>query len=103
MKIQTGDKVKVITGKDKGKEGTVVRVHIKAGSVVVEGVNMTTRHLKATKEREGGIIKLEKPINVSNVMLIDGGKANRIGYKIVDGKKYRVAKKSGEVIKGKKK
>ncbi len=101
MKIRTGDKVKVIAGKDKGKEGVVARVNIKYGTVTVEGVNMTTRHIKATREREGGIVKLEKPINVSNVMLIDGDKATRVGFKLVDGKKHRVAKKSGEVVKAK--
>lgn len=99
MKIRTGDKVKVISGKDKGKEGSVTKVLLDSDKIVVEGVNIVTRHIKASQQREGGIIKLEKPIHVSNVMLLEGDKTTRVGYKIVDGKKHRVAKKSGEVIK----
>lgn len=103
MKIRTGDKVKVIAGKDKGKEGEVSRVITKENKVVVSGINIITRHIKATAKKEGGIIKIEKPVHVSNVMLVEGDKVSRIGYKIVDGKKYRLNKKSGEVIKAKKK
>jgi large subunit ribosomal protein L24 len=99
MKIRTGDKVKVISGKSKGKEGLVSRVFTKNEMVLVDGANIATKHIKATKQKAGGMVKLERPIHISNVMLIEGDKVSRIGYKIVDGKKYRLAKKSGEVIK----
>ncbi len=99
MKIRTGDKVKVISGKGRGKEGLVSRVFTKTDKVLVDGINIATKHVKATKQKAGGIIKLEKPIHVSNVMLIAGDKVSRVGYKIVDGKKYRLAKKSGEIVK----
>lgn len=101
MKIRTGDKVRVISGKDKGKEGSVSRILIEDRKVVVEGVNIVTRHIKASPQREGGIVKLEKPIDISNVMLLDNDKPSRVGYKIVDGKKYRMVKKTGEIIKNK--
>lgn len=100
MKIHTGDKVQVITGKDKGKQGTVSRVYVKKGKVLIEGINQITRHIRRTAQNEGGQIKLSKPVDVSNVRLIDpkSDQPTRVGYKIVDGKKYRVAKKSGEIV-----
>ena len=99
MKIKTGDTVKVIAGKDKDKEGKVLSVDKKAGRVVVEGVNMVTKHAKpSASNQQGGIINKEAPIDASNVMYVQNGKATRIGYKVEDGKKVRVAKKTGEVI-----
>ena len=99
MKIKTGDTVKVIAGKDKDKEGKVLSVDKKTGRVVVEGVNMVTKHAKPSAyNQQGGIINKEAPIDASNVMYVQNGKATRIGYKVEDGKKVRVAKKTGEVI-----
>lgn len=101
MKIQKDDKVKIITGKDKGKIGKVLKVYAEKNAVLVEGINMVKRHIKpGVADKEGGIISMEKPINVSNVMYVDGKKDNptRLGYKIVDGKKYRFSKKSKDVI-----
>ena len=100
MKIKKGDKVKVISGKDLGKEAEVTKVLIDRDMIVVNDVNIVTRHVKGNSQREGGLIKINKPIHVSNVMLIDpkSKKITRVGYKIVDGKKYRFAKSSGELI-----
>ena len=99
MKIKTGDTVKVIAGKDKDKEGKVLSVDKKTGRVVVEGVNMVTKHAKpSAANQQGGIVNKEAPIDASNVMYVQNGKATRIGYKVEDGKKVRVAKKTGEVI-----
>ena len=99
MKIKTGDTVKVIAGKDKDKDGKVLSVDKKTGRVVVEGVNMVTKHAKpSASNQQGGIINKEAPIDASNVMYVQNGKATRIGYKVEDGKKVRVAKKTGEVI-----
>ncbi len=101
MKIHKGDKVKVIAGKDKGAEGIVEKVYLKSGKIVVEGINQVTKHVKPKGNDAGEIVQQTKPIDVSNVMLIDpkSGKTTRVGYKIIDGKKYRFAKVSGEVIK----
>lgn len=101
MKIKKGDKVIVITGKDKGKTGEVTKAMPKENKVIVSGVNMVKRHQKPTQENVGGIVSKEAPIHVSNVAIVDpkSGKASRIGTKILDdGRKVRVAKKSGEVI-----
>ncbi|ATD31349.1 50S ribosomal protein L24 [Macrococcoides bohemicum] len=102
MHIKKGDKVIVITGKDKGKTGTVIEALPKKDRVVVEGVNIVKKHQKPTQMNpEGGIVEFEAAIHVSNVMLIDPktNKPTRVGTKIEDGKKVRVAKKSGEIIK----
>ncbi|MBO4520645.1 MAG: 50S ribosomal protein L24 [Alphaproteobacteria bacterium] len=100
MKIRKGDQVIVTTGRDKGKQGEVLRAMPKDNKVVVQGVNMVKRHTRPSQTNAGGIISKEAPIDVSNVALIDPetGKATRIGFKIVDGEKVRVAKKSGKVI-----
>jgi len=100
MKIRKGDQVVVTTGRDKGKQGEVLRAMPKDNKVVVQGVNMVKRHTRPSQTNAGGIISKEAPIDVSNVALIDPetGKATRIGYKVVDGEKVRVAKKSGKVI-----
>ena len=99
MKIKTGDTVKVIAGKDKDKEGKVIAVNKKDGRVLVEGVNMLTKHTKpSAANQNGGIVHQEGYIDASNVMYLHNGKATRIGFKVEDGKKVRVAKSTGEVI-----
>ena len=99
LKIKKGDTVKVIAGKDSGKEGKVVSVDVKGGKVVVEGINMITKHAKPSQANpNGGIVQKEAAIDISNVMLVVNGKATRVGFEIKDGKKVRVAKATGEVI-----
>ena len=102
MKIKKDDIVKVIAGKDKGKTGKVLRTIPKKDLVVVEKVNIVTKHIKPRgPQNPGGIEKMEAPIHVSNVMYFGSasGKATRIGYKFEDGKKVRYAKSSGKNIK----
>ena len=101
MKIQTKDTVKIIAGKDKGKEGVVEKVFNDAGRIVVHGVNIAKRHIKPGKvSKEGGIISIEKSVDVSNVMVIcpKCKKPARIGLKIVDGKKHRICKSCGNAL-----
>ena len=99
LKIKEGDTVRVIAGKDKDKEGKVLAVNAKKGTVVVEGVNMIKRHLKPGKEtQEGGIISQEGPIHISNVMYVQNGKPTRVGFQVVDGKKVRYAKSNNQAI-----
>ena len=99
MKIKKGDMVKVIAGKDKDKEGKVMAVNHDKNTVIVEGVNMVTKHTKANAENQsGGIVKQEGPIDASNVMYIHKGKATRVGFKMDGDKKVRFAKSTGEVI-----
>lgn len=101
MHVKKGDKVKVITGKDKGKTGVVLAAFPKKNRVIVEGVNIIKKHSKPSQENpQGGIISKEAPIHVSNVMPIDPktGEPTRVGYKVIDGKKVRIAKKSGAVL-----
>lgn len=99
MKIKKGDTVKVITGKDNGKEGKVVSVDRKSGRVLVEGINMVTKHAKpSAANQNGGIIQKEAPIDISNVMYVHEGKATRVGFKMENGKKVRFAKSTGKVI-----
>ena len=99
MKIKKGDMVKVIAGKDKDKEGKVVAVNHKDNTVVVEGVNMLTKHTKpSAANQNGGIIHQEGPIDASNVMFLHKGKATRVGFKMDGDKKVRFAKSTGEVI-----
>ena len=99
MKLKTGDKVVVIAGKDKGKEGKILHVDRKNNRVIVEGVNMISKHTKPSRQnQQGGIVKKEGSIHASNVMYLHNGKATRLGAMIKDGKKVRVAKKTGEVI-----
>jgi large subunit ribosomal protein L24 len=101
MHVKKGDKVVVISGKDKGKTGVILASFPKKDRVLVEGVNIIKKHSKPSQVNpQGGIISQEAPIHVSNVMPIDpkSGEPTRIGYTIVDGKKVRVAKKSGEVL-----
>ena len=99
LKIKKGDTVKVIAGKDKDKEGKVIAVNQKDGKVVVEGVNMLTKHTKpSASNANGGIIHQEGPIDASNVMYVHKGKATRVGVKMDGDKKVRFAKSTGEVI-----
>jgi large subunit ribosomal protein L24 len=99
MKIKKGDLVKVIAGKDKDKEGKVLAVNKEKNTVVVEGINMVTKHTKpSAANQNGGIVKQEGPIDASNVMYIHKGKATRVGFKLDGDKKVRVAKSTGEVI-----
>lgn len=101
MKVKANDTVIVIAGKDKGKQGRVKQALPKADKVVVEGVNIVKKHQRPTQMNpQGGIIEVEAPIHVSNVQLVDPktGEATRVGYQEKDGKRVRVAKKSGEVI-----
>ena len=102
MKIKKGDKVQVITGSYKGTVGEVLQVNPKTNKVVVEGVAIAKKHLKPTQMNpEGGIVEKEAAIDASNVMLVDSKakKPSRVGYKVENGKKVRVFKKSGTVVK----
>ena len=99
LKIKKGDTVKVIAGKDKDKEGKVIAVDPKKNTVLVEGVNMITKHTKPSAQNQnGGIIQKEAPIHASNVMYSAKGEAVRVGFAVKDGKKVRINKKNGEVI-----
>ena len=99
LKIKKGDTVRVIAGKDKDKEGKVLSVNAKDKKVVVEGVNMITKHMKpSAMHQQGGIVNREAPISIANVMYLHKGKPTRIGFKIEGGKKVRVAKSTGETI-----
>ena len=101
-KLKTGDKVLVLTGKDKGKEGDVLRVMPSEGRAIVSGVNMVTRHTRQTQQSQGGRIQQESSIQLSNLALVDpkDGGPTRVGFRMEDGKKVRYAKKSGETIDG---
>ena len=102
LKIKKGDTVYVNAGNDKGKTGKVLSVAPSEDRVIVEGINMVSKHTKPNpKQPQGGIVKQEAPIHISNLNLIDpkSNKPTRVGYKVEDGKKIRYAKKSGEEIK----
>lgn len=101
LKLKKGDKVIVITGKDKGKTGEITKVLVKESKVLVSGINMVKRHTKPSQENAGGIVSKEMPIHISNVAFVDPktSKPTRLGVKVdKDGRKVRVAKKSGEVV-----
>lgn len=102
FKVKKGDEVIVLAGKDKGKKGKILRIITDEARVIVAGVNMIKRHTKPSRESAGGIVEKEASLHVSNVALLDpkSGKATRVGYKIENGTKVRVAKRSGEVING---
>jgi large subunit ribosomal protein L24 len=101
-KIRKGDNVVVLAGKDKGRAGEVVQVMPKEGTAIVRGVNLVKRHQKQTQAQEAGIITKESPINLSNLGIADpkDGKPTRVGFLVKDGKKVRVAKRSGVTIDG---
>ncbi len=99
LKIKKGDMVRVIAGKDKNKEGRVLSVDAKKNRIVVEGVNMITKHQKpSAANQQGGIVNREAPIDISNVMYLHNGKPTRVGFKVEGDKKVRVAKATGETI-----
>jgi large subunit ribosomal protein L24 len=103
QKIRKGDKVVVLSGRDKGRSGEVLRVLPKEETAIVRGINIIVRHQRQTQAQEGGLIRKEAPIHLSNIALADpkDGKPTRVGFQVqADGKKVRVAKRSGEVING---
>ncbi len=101
-KIKKGDKVIVLTGRDKGRSGEVIEVRPAVSRALVRGINMVKRHQKQTQAQEGGIISKESPIQLSNIAFVGkDGKPTRVGFKILaDGKKVRIAKSSGAEIDG---
>lgn len=101
MKLRIGDQVKVITGKDKGKTGEIMRIDRKSEKVIVKGINIITRHIKASQGRAGERVQYEGSVHASNVMVVDPktNKPTRIGYRLTaDGKKQRFAKASKETL-----
>lgn len=101
-KIKKGDKVVVLTGKDKGKTGEVLQILVGKNRALVQGLNLVRRHTKQTADQEAGIFTKEASIHLSNIALADpkDGKPTRVGFEVKDGTKQRVAKRSGEVING---
>ena len=98
-KLRKGDKVVVLSGRDKGKEGTIASVDPKAGKAVVDGVNMAIRHTRQSQTAQGGRLPKALPIDLSNLALLDSnGKATRVGFREEDGKKVRFAKTTGETV-----
>ena len=102
QKIRKGDKVVVLAGKDKGRTGEVLRVLPKEDRALVRGINIVVRHQRQTQNQEGGLIRKEAPIHLSNLAVADpkDGKPTRVGFKVEGDKKVRVAKRSGETING---
>ena len=100
FKIKKGDQVVVITGRDKGKKGEVLEVLRAESRIRVQGINMVKRHRRATQNDAGGIIPMEAPLHISNVSHIDpdNGAATRVGYEVKDGKKVRIARRSGKAL-----
>jgi large subunit ribosomal protein L24 len=101
-KLRKGDKVVVLAGRDKGRQGEISRMLPKEGKAVVSGINVAVRHQRQTAQGQGGRIAKELPIELSNLALVDpkSGEATRVGFRFEDGKKVRYAKKSGETING---
>lgn len=98
-KLRKGDKVRVLAGKDKGREGAILSVDPKGGKAVVEGVNMAIRHTKQSAQSQGGRLPKAMPIDLSNLALLDkAGKPTRVGFRFEDGKKVRFAKTTGEIV-----
>jgi len=100
-RIKKGDQVVVLTGRDKGRKGEVLRMVLAENRAIVQGVNMIKRHQRQSQSQEGGVISKESPIQLSNIALLDpkSGTATKVGFKFLkDGRKVRVARKSGEVI-----
>ena len=99
LDIKPGDTVLITSGNERGKKGKVLEVSPKEGKVIIEGCNMVTKHTKQSPANpQGGIVNQEAPIDISNVMLVVDGKATRVGFEVRDGKKVRVAKKTGKVV-----
>lgn len=100
-KLRKGDKVVVLAGKDKGKEGAIESLNPNANKAIVDGVNMAIRHTRQTQTSQGGRLPKAMPIDLSNLALLDSnGKPTRVGFKVEDGKKLRFAKTTGDVIDG---
>lgn len=101
FKIKKGDKVRVISGSNKGTEGEVLEIIAKTGKAIVEGVNIAKKHMKPTNDNPGGIIDKAMPIDISNLMFVDpkSGEPTRLGLRREDGKGVRYSKKSGETVK----
>ena len=98
-KLKKGDKVVVLTGKDKGKEGEIASVNPSAGKAVIEGVNVSIRHTKQSQNSQGGRVPVAMPVDLSNLALLDSnGKATRVGFRVEDDKKVRFAKTTGETV-----
>lgn len=98
-KLRKGDKVQVLVGKDKGRQGEITSVNPKAGKALVDGVNISIRHTKQTQNSQGGRISTPTPIQLSNLGLLDtNGKPTRVGFRMEDGKKVRFAKTTGETV-----
>jgi large subunit ribosomal protein L24 len=100
FKIKKGDQVVVTTGRDKGRRGEVIEVRRTENRVLVQGCNIVKRHTRATQNNPGGIINKEAPLHISNVSLIDpdSGQATRVGFEVKDGKKIRIARRSGKAL-----
>jgi large subunit ribosomal protein L24 len=99
LKLKTGDTVKVIAGDQKGKEGKITKVFIEKNRAIVEGVNMVSKHTKPSAQSpQGGIVKKEASLNISNLMLLEDGNTTKVGYRLEDGKKVRFSKKSDKAI-----
>jgi large subunit ribosomal protein L24 len=101
LKIKKGDKVEVIAGANKGKQGIVSQIIKEKNRAVVEGVNIVKRHTKPANNNPGGIVEMSAPLHISNLALLDpkSGKPTRVGYEMIKNEKVRVSKKSGEIIK----
>jgi len=98
-KLKTGDKVVVIAGKDKGREGTIASVDPRAGKAVVEGINMAIRHTRQSQQSQGGRLPKPMPVDISNLAILDkNGKPSRVGFRFEDGRKVRFAKTTGDAI-----
>ena len=98
-KLKKGDKVVVLAGKDKGKEGEITQVMPAAGKAVVDGINIAIRHTRQSQTSQGGRVPQAMPIDLSNLALLDSnGKATRVGFRMEDGKKVRFAKTTGETV-----
>lgn len=98
-KLRKGDKVRVLAGKDKGRDGEITSVNPKAGKAVVAGVNMAIRHVKQSQTTQGGRVPTAVPVDLSNLALIDSkGKPTRVGFRMEEGKKVRFAKTTGETV-----
>jgi large subunit ribosomal protein L24 len=99
FKIKTGDLVQVISGENKDKQGKVLRIIVEKSQAIVEGVNMVSKHKKpSAKSPQGGIEKMEAPLHISNLMIVEKGKPVRVGFREENGKKIRFSKKSNKAI-----
>jgi len=99
LKLKTGDNVRVIAGDQKGKEGKITRVFLEKNRAIVEGVNMVSKHTKPSAQSpQGGIVKKEASLNISNLALLEDGNVTKVGYRLEDGKKVRFSKKSDKAI-----